>query len=106
LVLRLRAEVQPVVERVGDEVTINVDNLSNKCPLLISTYREVSRIFNNFICNRRVVEDTTIMDRKGRSYLLKKGVDVQMPSGPMHAMENAWGPDADTFLAYLAKGRS
>jgi hypothetical protein len=67
LVLRLRAEVQPVAERVDDEVTINVDDLSNKCPLLISTYREVSRICNKFTCNRRVVEDTTITDRKGRS---------------------------------------
>ena len=97
LVAQLRTEVEPVTERVGNQVIVNVDDLSNKCPLLISTFREVSRIANKFTCNRRVVEDTTITDGQGRAYLLKKGAAIQMPSGPMHGMANVWGPDADQF---------
>ena len=61
------------------------------------TYREVSRICNKFTCNWRVVEDTAITDGKGQSYLLKKGASIQMPSGPLHDLGNAWGSGADEF---------
>lgn len=44
-----------------------------------------------------MIRDTTIADKKGHSYLLKKGADIQMPSGVLHALENAWVPDADVF---------
>ncbi|KAI6779924.1 uncharacterized protein J7T54_000224 [Emericellopsis cladophorae] len=98
LVSRLRAEAEPVAERgPGDTVTVNVDTISDRCPLLISCYREASRLANKFTCNRRVVQDTTIKDRDGRSYLLKKGGHVRMPAGVLHALEAAWGPDADEF---------
>ena len=100
LVLRLRAEVEPFAERgpAGDnDVTINVDNLTERCPLLMSTYREVSRICNHFTCNRRVIKDTTITDGQGRSYVLKKGAAIQMPSYPLHSLGTAWGTDVEEF---------
>lgn len=98
LVLRLRAEVEPIAERgPGDEVTLNVDALNDKCPLLISCFRETSRLANKFVCRRRVVEDTTVTDRNGRSYLLKKGGSVQMPSGALHASDTTWGKDVEEF---------
>ena len=98
LVLRLRAETEPVAEQgPGDEVTVNVDAIPDKCPLLLSCYRESSRLCNKFTCNRRVVEDTTITDKEGHSYLLKKGASVRMPAGVLHGLESAWGPDAEEF---------
>lgn len=98
LVLRLRAEAETVAERgPGDEVTVNVEVVPNKCPLLISCYREAARLCNKFTCNRRVVEDTTLTDRQGRSYLLKKGASIRMPAGVLHTLEPAWGSDVDEF---------
>lgn len=108
LVLRMRAEVEPIAERGldGHEVTINIDDILEKCPLLISAYREASRICNGFTCNRLAMEDTTITDGQGRSYLLKKGAAIKMPTGVMHDSEEIWGEDAATFRAdrFLDKG--
>ncbi|KAI6778969.1 prostacyclin synthase [Emericellopsis cladophorae] len=41
--------------------------------------------------------DTTISDGKGRTYLLEEGVNVQMPSEPLHGMTDVWGDDANVF---------
>ncbi|KAF4994772.1 hypothetical protein FDECE_13016 [Fusarium decemcellulare] len=100
LVVRMRAEVEPFAERgPGHAVTINLDDIIERCPLMMSAYREASRVCNGFTCNRMVLEDTTITDRHGRSYRLKKGAAVKMPAGVMHASEDVWGEDAATFRA-------
>lgn len=100
LVRQLREEVEPIVQHgSGDEKTVDVDILHDKCPLLISCYREAARLCNKFVCNRRVVEDTTITDKQGRSYLLKKGASIRMPAGILHAAGETWGADADEFRA-------
>ncbi|KAK6602916.1 hypothetical protein ACHAO1_011224 [Botrytis cinerea] len=107
LVVQLRAEVEPIAKRgPGHVVTINVDDILERCPLLISAYREASRLCNGFTCNRMVLEDTTITDRHDRSYLLKKGATVKMPAGVVHASEDIWGEDAAAFRAdrFLDKG--
>lgn len=107
LVVRMRAELEPIAKRgPGHVVTINVDDILGKCPLLISAYREASRICNGFTCNRIALEDTTITDRHDRSYLIKKGATLKMPAGVMHASEDIWGEDAAAFRAdrFLDKG--
>jgi cytochrome P450 len=46
-----------------------------------------------------MMEDLTIKDQDGRSYLLKKGVDVQLPAGVTQRNIIIWGFDADRFRA-------
>lgn len=100
LVERLREEGTAAIEQGADNETIvNIDTLSDSCPLLVSCYREAIRLCNKAIGNRRVMADTTISDGKGNSYLLKEGVNVQMPSDPLHHLEEVWGPNPEEFDA-------
>lgn len=98
LVERLREEALGVIEYGAEgDVTVNIDSLADKCPLLVSCYREAIRLNNKAIGNRRVMADTTISDGKGNTYLLKEGINVQMPSDPLHHLETVWGKDAAEF---------
>ncbi|KAM0431294.1 hypothetical protein ACHAPT_005265 [Fusarium lateritium] len=107
LVSRLREEVLPVGQH-GDnnEVTIDITTLDQKCPLLVSCYREAIRLSNQTVGNRRVLEDTTISDGKGNSYLLKKGLNVQMSAQVLHTLDSVWGQDVYEFdpERFLEKG--
>ncbi|WXC60647.1 hypothetical protein SNK03_006532 [Fusarium graminearum] len=97
LVLKLREEVSQVVQKDGgNKVVIDVSILDEKCPLLVSCYRESLRVSNQATGNRRVLEDTTVTDNKGNSYLLKKGENVQVSAAVSHNLD-AWGEDASTF---------
>lgn len=98
LVEELRSEAMGVIKRGPDGVvTLAIDALSTKAPLLTSCYHETMRLFNKSIGARQVMEDTTILDGNGNSYLLKKGVDVQMPTAPMMANPDVWGDDVEEF---------
>lgn len=98
LVSRLREEVVPVAQHSDDnEVTIDITTLDEKCPLLVSCYREAIRLSNQTVGNRRVMEDTTISDGNGDSYLLKKGLNVQMSSQVLHTLNRVWGNDVMEF---------
>ncbi|KZL75264.1 prostacyclin synthase [Colletotrichum tofieldiae] len=99
LVVRLRDEVLPVVQHGGNgEVTLDIGTLDERCPLLVSCYREAIRVSSQGMGNRRVMEDTTISDGNGRSYLLKKGCNVQVSAQVMHRLEKSWGPDNASFV--------
>jgi cytochrome P450 len=101
LVPRLREEVAAIVKREtsdGEDVaTVDVSRLEKECPLLVSCYRETLRKTNASVSVRRIMEDTTISDGKGHSYLLKKGVDVQLPAGVAHNLANVWGQNVNDF---------
>ncbi|KAJ3537864.1 hypothetical protein NM208_g6147 [Fusarium decemcellulare] len=97
LVSKLRDEAMAAVEYGPEEVIVGIHVLADQCPLLVSCYREAIRMSNKTQSNRRVMADTTITDGKGRTYLLKKGIDIQMPSDPLHGAEEVWGPDAAVF---------
>ncbi|KAM0396511.1 hypothetical protein ACHAQC_004006 [Fusarium culmorum] len=97
LVQKLREEICQVVQKGGgNKAVINVSILDEKCPLLVSCYRESLRVSNQATGNRRVLEDTTVTDNKGNSYLLKKGENVQVSAAVSHNLD-AWGKDASTF---------
>ncbi|KAF6816519.1 hypothetical protein CSOJ01_02901 [Colletotrichum sojae] len=97
---RLRDEVKAIATHgEKDEVTLDISAIDEKCPLLLSCYREAIRISNKGTGNRRVLEDTTISDGQGRSYLLKKGTNLQLSAEVFHTMERVWGPDRDEFVA-------
>ena len=47
--------------------------------------------------------DTTLSDGKGRTYLLKEGTDLIMPSKPLHLLEPVWGgPEAPPATEFWA----
>lgn len=99
LVARLRDELAPVAHfgANGGEVTLNIGSLEDQCPLLVRCYRETMRLSLQGMANRRVMEDTTITDGRGASYLLKKGINVQMSVKVSHSLTEIWGPDAASF---------
>ncbi|KAL2877214.1 hypothetical protein SGCOL_007610 [Colletotrichum sp. CLE4] len=98
LVGRLRDELLPVAQHGGNgEVTLDIGTLEDRCPLLVRCYREAVRISSKGMGNRRVLEDTTISDGNGRSYLLKKGCNVQLSSQVSHSLEKVWGQNNESF---------
>ncbi|KAL2140136.1 hypothetical protein VTI28DRAFT_4218 [Corynascus sepedonium] len=103
VVERARREVEGlVVTRKGsggEEVTLQVTTsaVEERCPLLMSCYRETQRVTVHQVCTRTALEDTVLTDRAGRQYLLKKGGVVQMIIGTSHNMPEYWGDDVDEF---------
>lgn len=63
------------------------------CPLLYSTWQEVLRVHALGAGSRYVLEDTLLED----TFLLRKGMVVQMPTAVMHGDVAAWGEDVKEF---------
>lgn len=111
LVTRLREEVTPLIQKGSPEkggmstaAIVDISKLEAQCPLLVSCYRETIRLSNVSVSMRRILQDITISDGNSNSYLLKKGVDVQIPAGISHKLGGVWGGDVmkfdpDRFLA-------
>lgn len=103
LVHKLREEIAAFAEFSHPDplgvtsITMSISKFETGLPLLVSCYRETLRLCNHTVCNRRIMEDMTITDQDGRSYLLKKGVDVQLPAGVTHRDTRLWGSDAEQF---------
>lgn len=101
LTTQLREELKALItwspsQNDKREANVNVRNLEAGCPLLVSCYREVIRLVNSQLGNRRVLADTTISDGT-HTYLLRAGTDVNIPAGVVHLSTAAWGPDAASF---------
>ncbi|KAI8682066.1 hypothetical protein NCS55_00460900 [Fusarium keratoplasticum] len=111
LVNRLRKEVEAAAVVSNSEgkrtATFDIASFDAKLPLLISCYRETMRLSNHSVSMRRIMQDMTITGADGQSYLLKKGVDLQLPAGVTHHDRSAWGQDFDEFDAerFLQKTR-
>ncbi|KAH7120594.1 cytochrome P450 [Dactylonectria macrodidyma] len=97
LLARVREEVELLTTRDGDEVIILLNALEERAPLLSSCYKETLRLTNHQVSTRTVIEDTTISDNKGNTYLLRKDNVVQMSIAASHRTEQFWGPDFDDF---------
>ncbi|KAB5576620.1 cytochrome P450 [Coniochaeta sp. 2T2.1] len=102
LVAMLRDEMDAFVHREkttgsGDIATIKATNFEAQCPLLTSCFRETLRLSCFGVSSRRLVADATVTDSNGHPYLLKKGVDIQVPVGVPHRLENVWDNTAAKF---------
>jgi cytochrome P450 len=73
--------------------TISYTALRESCPLLNSVYKESMRLIAPMTSARYVLADTIVAD----TYLLKKDTVVQIAGGVLHADQEIWGPDADSF---------
>ena len=71
----------------------NIENIKERCPLLVSTVSETLRYCSLGGSVRQVTEDTVLDGR----WLLKKGGIVQMPSRILHKDPSSWGDDVDDF---------
>ncbi|KAH7139683.1 cytochrome P450 [Dactylonectria estremocensis] len=97
LLARLREEVELLTTRDGDEVTIPLKLLEERAPLLSSCYKETLRLTVHQVSTRTVIEDTTLSDGKGNSYLLRKDNVIQMSLAASHWTEQFWGSDVNDF---------
>ncbi|GJN84415.1 hypothetical protein PLIIFM63780_007971 [Purpureocillium lilacinum] len=79
--------------------TLDVSQFEHQLPLMTSCYRETLRLINHSVSMRRVTSDISLTAADGKTYVLKEGVDVQMPAGVTHGDTNIWGPDAGEFRA-------
>jgi hypothetical protein len=100
LTREIRAELSKIVTATDQEgrheMTIDITNISEACPLLLSAFQETMRLTDRQVATRIVREDTILSDSKN-SYLLKKGATVQITGGIIHNSTTFWGPDAATF---------
>jgi cytochrome P450 len=101
LVETIRQEALPLVELSQSGgcrlATLDAWQLEQRCPLLMSSYREVMRLGNQGIGTRRIVRDTVLTDSQGESHLLKAGVDIMWSVKDLHLSTEVWGPDAEDF---------
>ena len=67
--------------------------MSQTCPLLHSTWQEVLRVHALGAGSRYILEDVMLDD----TFLLRKGMVVQMPMAVMHSDAAAWGEDVKDF---------
>lgn len=104
LIARIRSELLSFAVVSQDstdgrrDVTMDITNFETELPLLVSCYRETMRITNHSVSNRRMMNDLAITTQDGRSYMLKKGVDVQLPAGVTHRESSVWGTEPNTFI--------
>lgn len=72
---------------------MDIKTLDEKCPLLVSRYREAIPLSNQAIGNRKVLEDPTVSYGQGNSWVLKKSVNIQTSLEILHTLHNVWGDD-------------
>ncbi|KAK2009167.1 cytochrome P450 [Colletotrichum eremochloae] len=107
LVIRLREELKNIVVpgKAPNEMIIDISRMEERCPLLVSSFRESHRLSSVGTSIRRVMHDT-VLSNSQRSYLLKEGYFVHVPMSIVHVDPDQWGSDADDFVGsrFVGKG--
>ncbi len=96
LLTSLREEVEKNALRVDESNTthtIDLADVKDRCPLLLSTFQEVLRLSSHSTATRMVYRDTILNDQ----YLLKAGGVLQMPSESIHRERSTWGANSSEF---------
>ena len=68
-------------------------SMPDSCPLLYSTWQEILRVHALGAGSRYILEDVMLDD----TFLLRKGMVVQMPMAVMHSDAAVWGPHVKDF---------
>lgn len=113
---RVRAELQAATVLTPNDddddgtqtASFSLARVEDSCPFTSACFKETVRLANNGVQNRRMVGDATLRDGEGRSYLFKKGTDLQISTGIGHRSREIWGDDAlefrpDRFLRPLTR---
>ncbi|EAT85804.2 hypothetical protein SNOG_07153 [Parastagonospora nodorum SN15] len=72
---------------------LDISKLKTSCPILLSTYKEVLRLYSTAVSARLVMQDHMLDNQ----YLLKKGSTVMMPTPVQHHNSTIWGSNSNTF---------
>lgn len=88
-----RCELDKVVQFGSLENTIDIAEVKSKCPILLSTVKEVLRCYNNGTSPRIALEDHML----GNEFLIKKGSTIMMPAAVQHTDKNNWGHNVADF---------
>lgn len=98
----IRKEISAIImvvanEKAGNEkhldYILDMTKVNSHCPILVSTFRETTRLYSMGIFLRQVCKDTAV----GDGYHLKKDGIVLMPTIAIHTDPRIWGPDALSF---------
>lgn len=73
--------------------TIELSDIRDDCPLLLSTFQEILRTRTTSSSTRIVMKDVLLADR----YLLKAGSILAMPAEAMGRSPKIWGSSAEEF---------
>lgn len=79
----------------GNAATIDVADLRDKCPLLVSTFQESLRFRASGASTRFVYEDMMFDDK----YLLRAGSIAYIPVRPVYSHADVWSQSSSDFIA-------
>lgn len=97
LLTRVRDEIRENALHVAEDsqtAYIDVADIRDSCPLLVSAFQESLRSRSRGAAVARYVFEDTLIEGK---YLLKKGGTLQMPGVPIHGHPTSWGSSAAEF---------
>jgi cytochrome P450 len=77
----------------GNNRTLDMSKVKTSCPVLLSTYKEILRLYSAAVSARQVMQDHMLDNQ----FLLKAGSTVLMPSPVQHHNAAIWGSDHNTF---------
>ncbi|KAL9117460.1 MAG: hypothetical protein Q9187_006004 [Circinaria calcarea] len=105
LLTKLRKEISKNALHIdGSSAThiIDLADIKDQCPLLLSTFQEVLRLRSNGAPTRLVYKDIVLNDQ----YLLKAGGVLQMPSECINRESSTWGASSSEFnpARFVANG--
>lgn len=78
----------------GHSATIDVADLRDQCPLLVSTFQESLRFRASGASTRFVYEDMMFDDK----YLLRAGSIAYIPARPVHSHADVWSQSSNDFV--------
>ncbi|KAF7510550.1 hypothetical protein GJ744_006396 [Endocarpon pusillum] len=102
---RLREEISKNALHVDGSSaihTVDLADIKDQCPLLLSTFQETLRLRSNGAPTRLVYKDIVLNDQ----YLLKAGRVLQMPSECINRESSTWGATSSEFnpSRFMANG--
>lgn len=92
----IREELSAIVSTTsvkGNTATLDISKVKTACPILLSAYKEVLRLYSAAVSARLVMKDHMLDSQ----FLLKAGSTVLMPSPVQHHAPSIWGPDHNSF---------
>lgn len=96
LLSKVREELESTLGDVSGKDAarkISIKRITKECKVLLSTYREVLRVYSDNSSTRMVTDDTLLADQ----YFLKKGSILQISGAAIHNDQTVWGEDVKDF---------
>lgn len=100
----VRAELEAILDTGAEDATkgqtddtavcLDVTRIRENCTVFMAVYNETLRMTSGIATVRYTNEDTLIEGSGGRSWLLRRGAQVQMPTAFIHSDPTTWGPEA------------